>query len=55
MFFEKWKNMEMENRAAQHLKAFRQRAGSLLAKPTEVTLSGMISEAGKFGEIAGLL
>jgi hypothetical protein len=55
MFFEKWKNMEMENRATQHLKAFRQSAGSLLAKPIEVTLFGMISKAGKSGEIAGLL
>jgi quinol monooxygenase YgiN len=45
MFFEKWKNMEMENRETQHLKAFRQSTGSLLARPLEVTLFEMISEA----------
>jgi quinol monooxygenase YgiN len=55
MFFEKWKNMEMENRATPHLKAFRQSAGSVLTKPIEVGLLEMLSEACEFGEIGGLL
>ncbi len=47
MFFENWKSMEdlERHRETPHLKAFRQKAGSLLAKPIEVTLFEMISEA----------
>jgi quinol monooxygenase YgiN len=47
MFYENWKNMENleKHRETAHLKAFRERAGGLLAKPIEVTLFEMISEA----------
>jgi len=47
MFFENWKSMENleKHRETPHLKPFRQKAGSLLAKPIEVTLFEMISEA----------
>ena len=47
MFFENWKSMEdlEKHRERPHMKAYRQRVGSLLAKPTEVTLFEMISEA----------
>ena len=47
MLFEIWRTMEdlEKHRETAHLKAFRQKAGSLLAKPIEVTLFEMISEA----------
>ena len=47
MFYENWKSMEdlVKHRETPHLKAYKQRAGSLLAKPIEVTLFEMISEA----------
>jgi quinol monooxygenase YgiN len=47
VFFENWKSMEDldKHREMRHLKVFRQKAGSLLAKPIEVMLLGMISEA----------
>ncbi len=47
MFFENWKSMEdlEKHREAPHMKVFRQKVGSLLAKPIEGTLFEMISEA----------
>ncbi|MFZ0930933.1 MAG: putative quinol monooxygenase [Syntrophobacteraceae bacterium] len=47
MFFENWKSMEdlEKHRGMPHMKAFGQKVRSLLAKPTEVTLFEMISEA----------
>ena len=47
MFYENWKSMEdlEKHRERAHLKAFKQKAGSLLAKPIEVTLFEMVSEA----------
>jgi quinol monooxygenase YgiN len=46
MFFENWKSMEDldKHRKMPHMKAFGQKAGSLMAKPTEVTLFEKISE-----------
>jgi quinol monooxygenase YgiN len=46
MFYENWRSMEdrEKHREMPHLKAFRQKADSLLAKPIEVTLFGMISQ-----------
>jgi quinol monooxygenase YgiN len=45
MFYENWKSMEdlEKHRETPHLKAFRQKADSILAKPIEVTLFEMIS------------
>ena len=45
MFFENWKSMEdlEKHLETPHLKAFRQKADSLLAKPIEVTLFENIS------------
>jgi len=47
MFFENWKSMEdlEKHRETPHMKVFRQKVGSLLAKPIEGTLFEMISEA----------
>jgi quinol monooxygenase YgiN len=47
MFYENWNSMEdlERHRGSAHLKAFRDKAGGLLAKPIEVTLFEMISEA----------
>ena len=47
MFYENWESMEdlEKHREAPHLKAYRQKVGGLLAKPIEVTLFEMISEA----------
>ena len=47
MFSENWKSMEdlEKHHEAPHMKAFRQKIGSLLAKPIEITLFEMISEA----------
>jgi quinol monooxygenase YgiN len=46
MFYENWNSMEdLEmHRGSAHLKAFREKAGGLLAKPLEVTLFEMVSE-----------
>ena len=46
MFYENWKSMEdlQKHRETPHLKAYKKKAGSLLAKPIEVTLFEMISE-----------
>jgi quinol monooxygenase YgiN len=46
MFYENWKSMEdlEKHREAPHMKAYRQKVGSLLAKPIEVILFEMISE-----------
>jgi len=46
MFYENWKSMEdlEKHRETPHLKAYKQKAGSLLAKPIEVTLFEMMSE-----------
>jgi quinol monooxygenase YgiN len=46
MFFENWKSMEdlEKHRETPHLKAYKQKAGSFLAKPVEVMLFEMISE-----------
>jgi quinol monooxygenase YgiN len=46
MFYENWKSMEdvKKHRETPHLKAYRQKADSLLAKPVEVILFEMISE-----------
>ncbi len=46
MFYENWKSMEdlEKHRETPHLKAYRQKVGSLLAKPIEVILFEMISE-----------
>jgi quinol monooxygenase YgiN len=45
MFYENWDSMEdlERHRGSAHLKAFREKAGGLLAKPIEVTLFGMIN------------
>jgi quinol monooxygenase YgiN len=45
MFYENWNSMEdlERHRGSAHLKAFRERAGGLLAKPIEVTLFKMIN------------
>ena len=45
MFYENWKSMEDldRHRGMGHLKAFREKADNLLAKPIEVTLFEMIS------------
>jgi quinol monooxygenase YgiN len=45
MFYENWKSMEDldRHRGMPHLKAFREKADNLLAKPIEVTLYEMIS------------
>lgn len=45
MFYENWKSMEdlEKHRETAHLKAFREKAAGLLAKPIEVTLFEMIS------------
>ena len=45
MFYENWKSMEdlEKHRETAHLKAFREKAAGLLAKPLEVTLFEMIS------------
>jgi len=47
MFYENWESMEdlEKHRETPHLKAYRQKIGSLLAKPTEVTLFEIIDEA----------
>ena len=47
MFYENWKSMDdlEKHRGMPHMKAFKQKIGSLLAKPMEVTLFKMISEA----------
>jgi quinol monooxygenase YgiN len=47
MFYENWKSMDdlEKHRERPHMKAFKQKASGLLAKPTEVTLFKMISEA----------
>ncbi|MGO9374659.1 MAG: putative quinol monooxygenase [Syntrophobacteraceae bacterium] len=47
MFFENWESMEdlAKHRETPRLKAFRQKAGSLLARPIGVTLLEMISDA----------
>src|SRR5208337_5159626 len=47
MFYENWKSMDdLEmHRERPHMKAFKQKAADLLAKPTQVTLFKMISEA----------
>jgi len=47
MFYENWESMEdlKKHSGTPHLKAYRQKVGSLLAKPIEVTLFEMISEA----------
>src|SRR5208337_4368919 len=47
MFFENWKSVEdlEKHRETPHLKAYKQKAGSFLAKPAEVILFEMISEA----------
>ena len=46
IFYENWKSMaDLEkHREMPYLKAFKQKAGSLLAKPLEVTLLEMIRE-----------
>ncbi len=46
MFYENWGSMEdlKKHSGSPHLKAYRQKVGSLLAKPIEVTLFEMISE-----------
>jgi quinol monooxygenase YgiN len=45
VFYENWRSMEdlEKHRQTPHLKAFRQKADSLLAKPIEVTLLENIS------------
>ena len=45
MFYENWKGQEDldKHRGMPHLKAFREKADNLLAKPIEVTLFEMIS------------
>ena len=45
MFYEKWKDQEDldKHRGMPYLKAFREKADNLLAKPIEVTLFEMIS------------
>ena len=45
MFYENWKSQEDldKHREMPHLKAFREKADNLLAKPIEVTLFEMIS------------
>jgi quinol monooxygenase YgiN len=47
MFYENWKSMDdlEKHRGMPHMKAFKQKVTSLLAKPIEVTLFKMISEA----------
>ncbi len=47
MFYENWKSMDdlEKHRERPHMKAFKQKASGFLAKPTEVTLFTMISEA----------
>lgn len=47
MFYENWKSMgDLEkHREMPHMKAFKQKIGSFLAKPMEVTLFKMISKA----------
>lgn len=47
MFYENWKSLEdvEKHRETPHLKAYRQKVVSLIAKPIEVTLFEMISEA----------
>jgi quinol monooxygenase YgiN len=46
MFYENWKSMEdlEKHRETPYLKAYKQKAGSLPAKPIEVTLFEMMSE-----------
>ena len=46
IFYENWKSMEdlEKHREMPCLKAFKQKSGSLLAKPLEVTLLEMIGE-----------
>jgi quinol monooxygenase YgiN len=45
MFYENWDSMEdlERHRGSAHLKAFREKAGGLLAKPLEVTLFKVVS------------
>ena len=45
MFYENWKSLEdvEKHRETPHLKAYRQKVVSLIAKPIEVTLFEMIS------------
>jgi quinol monooxygenase YgiN len=45
MFYENWDSMEdlERHRGSAHLKAFREKAGGLLAKPIEVTLFKTVS------------
>ncbi len=45
MFYENWESMEdlKKHSKSPHLMAYRQKVGSLLAKPIEVTLFEMIS------------
>jgi quinol monooxygenase YgiN len=45
MFYENWKTMEdlEKHRERPHLKAFKEKAGGLLAKPLEVSIFEMIS------------
>jgi quinol monooxygenase YgiN len=47
MFYENWKSMEDldKHRGMPHMKAIRPKIGDLLAKPMEVTLFEMVSEA----------
>jgi len=46
MFYENWKSMDdlEQHRVRPHMKAYKQKAAGLLAKPIEVTLFKMISE-----------
>ena len=47
MFYENWKSMDdlEKHRERAHMKAFKQKVAGLVAKPIEVTLFKMISEA----------
>jgi quinol monooxygenase YgiN len=47
MFYENWKSMDdlEKHREMPHMKAYKQKIGSFLAKPIEVTLFKMISKA----------
>lgn len=47
MFYENWKSIEDLERHGKmdHMKAYKEKVGDLLAKPTEVTLFEMISES----------
>jgi quinol monooxygenase YgiN len=47
MFYENWQSMEdlEKHRETPHLKAFREKAGTLLETPIEVTLFHMIDQS----------